>query len=214
VSLEALLVGGLAVLIGTAFAFAGYPLFLILLPIWAFLYGLIVLGGAAAASLGGGFLGTTVAIGLGALLGVCMAVLAYAFWWAGVIILGATIGWLLGTGLLSIIGIDAGLLSVIVGFAFAAVLGVLFVMYRMPRVVVEAITAAAGAATAVGGALVILGIVSIDTFKEGPIAAVRNQGFVAAGIAVAIALVGFVAQMRLAKDTEVQIWRNTIGDSV
>ncbi len=211
-TIEGLLVGAAAVLIGTAFCVAGYPLFLILLPLWAFLHGLIDGGGATAQALGDGFLATGVGIGVGLFLGALFAVLAYAFWWAGVILLGATIGYMLGAGVLHAIGVGQGLLTFIVGLAVAAVFGVAFVVYRMPRVLVAAITAIAGAATAVGGALVALNIVSLDNFKDGPLAAVSEQGWVSAIAVIALAIAGFVIQLRLSKNTEVQIWRNAMGE--
>jgi hypothetical protein len=211
VTIEALLVGVLAVLIGTAFTLAGYPLFLVLLPIWAFLYGLIVLGGSAADSLGGGVLVDVFSFGLGAVVGVFLAILAYAFWWAGVILLGATIGWLIGTGLLGAIGFNPGLLTMIVGFAAAAVLGVLFVMFKMPKVVVIVITSIAGAATAVAGVLIALNQVPVDSLKNGPLGAIESQGWLSVLAVALLGAIGIVVQMQLARNTEVQIWRGTLG---
>ena len=211
-SIEAILVGAAAALIGTAFCFAGYPLFLILLPLWAFLYGLLGGGSAMAEALGGGFLATGVAIGVGIFIGAMFAVVAFAFWWAGVILLGATLGYMVGAGVLTAIGFHPGLTTLVVGFACAAVAGVLFVKYRMPRVVVSGLTAAAGAVTAVGGALVILNQVSIETFRAGPLAAITSQGLISAAAAIALAVAGFVIQLRVSRGTEVQIWRNTMGE--
>ena len=50
-SIEGILVGLLAIVIGAAWAFYGLKLFTILLPIWAFFFGLITGAGAAYASL-------------------------------------------------------------------------------------------------------------------------------------------------------------------
>jgi hypothetical protein len=45
-----------------------------------------------------------------------------------------------------------------------------------------------------------------------PLAAVSAQGWVSAILVVLLALAGFFIQLRLSKNTEVQIWRNAMGE--
>lgn len=212
-TLDVLFVGGAAILVGLAFCAAGYPLFLVLLPIWAFLTGFLGAAGATSTALGGGFLATTtgIAVGLGA--GVIFAVLAYAFWWAGVLLLGISLGYLLGAGLVDAIGIGPGVISFVVGAIGAVILGVAFFMLHMPRLLVIVATAVGGAAMAVGGALLLLNQVPLDDFATGPIRAISDGGPIAMISAVALAIVGIVAQLRLSAGTEVQIWRGAVAAS-
>src|SRR5688572_15511683 len=126
---EAFLVGLFAVAIGLAFAFYGFKLFLILLPIWGFFAGFLIgvelttslLGGADADA---GFLATTTGWVVGFILGLVFAVLSYLYYWVAVILLGGVLGYQLTLGVLEWLNINtdgliAFILALIVGAIFA-----------------------------------------------------------------------------------------------
>jgi hypothetical protein len=213
-TLEVFLVGGAAILIGLAFTAAGFPLFLGLLPIWAFLSGFIA-GASAIANLDmGPFLTGALGIGVGIFVGALVAVVALAFWWAGIIVLGISLGYALGAGVMDALGFGPGLITLVVSMTTAAILGVAFFVLRMPRVIVIVLTAIGGAAMTVAGAMLLLNQVELARFAAGPLAVIRTAGPVAIIAAIVLAVVGIIVQMRLAVNTEVRLWRDVTGESV
>jgi hypothetical protein len=210
-TLEMLLVGGAAAILGLAFCFAGYPLFLILLPLWGFLTGFIASAGGVSESLGGGFLATGTGVVVGVGVGILMAVLAYAFWWAAILILGLSVGYLLGAGLVEALGLGPGLLTFAVGAAGAAILAIVFFVIRLPRLAAIVVTAGGGAAMAVAGALVAFGAIPLDDFATGPVRVLSTAGPLAILAAVVLAVVGIGAQLQLSGRSDVVIWRGALG---
>jgi hypothetical protein len=214
-TLEVFLIGGAAVLIGLAFTAAGFPLFLGLLPIWAFLTGFLA-GASAVVNLdpGTSLISSAVGIGVGIFVGALVAVVSLAFWWAGIIVLGITLGYSLGAGVMDALGFGPGLITLVVSMTTAAIVGVAFFVLRMPRVFVIVLTAIGGAALTVAGAMLLLDQVELARFAAGPIGVLRTAGPVAIIAAIALAVVGIVIQMRLAVNTEVRLWRDATGESV
>src|SRR5215204_2217083 len=100
-TLEGLIVGLFAILIGAAFCFAGFKWFLILLPIWGFLAGFVFGSNLVFHIFGAdhGFFESALAIVVGLIAGVAFAVLSYLYYYFAVILLGASLGYLLGVGL-------------------------------------------------------------------------------------------------------------------
>ena len=213
-TLEVFLIGGAAILIGLAFTAAGFPLFLGLLPIFAFLTGFIAGSSAVVDAMGGTFLSGALGIGVGIFVGALVAVVSLAFWWAGIIVLGISLGYALGSGVMDALGFGPGLVTLVVSMTTAAVLGVAFFVLRMPRVIVIVLTAIGGAAMAVAGALILLNQVELVRLAAGPIGVVRSGGPVAIIAAIALAIVGIVVQMRLSVNTETRLWRDATGESV
>jgi hypothetical protein len=214
-TLEVFLIGGAAVLIGLAFTAAGFPLFLGLLPIWAFLTGFLA-GASAVVNLdpGTSLISSAVGIGVGIFVGALVAVVSLAFWWAGIIVLGITLGYSLGAGVMDALGFGPGLITLVVSMTTAAIVGVAFFVLRMPRVFVIVLTAIGGAALTVAGAMLLLDQVELARFAAGPIGVLRTAGPVAIIAAIALAVVGIIIQMRLAVNTEVRLWRDATGESV
>ena len=109
----------LSALLGLAFCFLGYRVFLVMLPIWGFFAGFWLGAEAVALLLGTGFLATVTGWVAGAALGLVGAVLSYVFYLAGVAIVAAGVGAALGAGLMSAIGFETGLLTTLAWLAVA-----------------------------------------------------------------------------------------------
>ena len=88
ITLEGLLIGALAIAVGLAFAFYGFRVFLILLPIWGFFAGFLLGANAMTAIFGDGFLIEVTSWVIGFLVGLLFAVLSYLYYWVAVILLG------------------------------------------------------------------------------------------------------------------------------
>ncbi len=115
------LIGALILLVGAAFCFAGYRFFRILITIWGFFAGFNLGAAGMTALFGQNFLGTTTGWVLGLVVGLVIAVLAYFFYYVAVVLLGASVGYSLGSGLIAAFGLNnPGFLSVTVGIVLAA----------------------------------------------------------------------------------------------
>ena len=110
-SIEGIIVGLLAIVIGAAWAAYGLKFFTILLPLWAFLFGLVA-GAQWGQDVFGqsGIFTTVLSWGIGLVFGLFLAVISYFWYYAAVVIMGGALGYALGVGLLSWLGIGSGIL--------------------------------------------------------------------------------------------------------
>jgi hypothetical protein len=201
VTLEGIVIGLFAVLVGIAFCFAGYKYFLILLPIWGFLVG-FTFGSNLIYHLtndpNNGFFVSALAILIGLVTGIVFALLSYLYYYFAVILLGAGLGYMLGVGLMDLINLD-GFLAFIVGIIVAAVFAFGFIVLAMPAVLAIWGTAIGGAIAIVGGAALALGRLPVSSLNSGGLGAALNDTefpwfWIIAGIVLAV--VGAFYQIR------------------
>lgn len=187
-----------AVLLGAAFLLAGYRFFLVMLPIWGFFGGLWLGAYSVTLIFGTGFLATTTGLVVGFVVGLIGAVLSYLFYMAGVVIIAASIGGSLGSGVMSALGLDPGLITAIVTIISALVAVGLTLLLNLQKYVLIALTAIAGAVLVVLAGMLIFGQVTIADLQAG-----RNfvqpifQGAWFWGlVGLVLAAVGIVIQIR------------------
>jgi hypothetical protein len=169
-TLEAILVGLVGVGIGAALCFAGLRLFMILLPVWGFVAGFVFGGNAITAIFGESFLSTALGIAGGVVVGLVVAVLSYLFYGGAVMILGGSLGYLLGIAVMDVLGLG-GLLGVLVAAVAAAVFAVGFLLLDMPMWLAVWGTAIGGATAVVGGVALALGRVPLSALDGGTLGA-------------------------------------------
>ena len=107
-SIEGILVGLLAIVIGAAWAFYGLKLFTILLPIWAFFFGLVTGAQWAADVFGQGFFSSVLSWGIGLVFGLVLAAISYFWYYAAIVILAGAVGYSLGIGFFEYFGFGTG----------------------------------------------------------------------------------------------------------
>jgi hypothetical protein len=185
--------GLLYVVVGAAFLFAGYRLFLILLPLWGFFAGFALGAEGASALFGNGFLATGVSVVTGVIFGLILALLAYLFYWAAVVIFGAAVGADLASGLMQAIGVHNGAVLWLAGFAGAVVVAAIVLVLNIPKLLLIVLAAFGGASALIGGILLWIGTVSTDDLGHGAInAEIRASWWwglvwlVLAGVGIAI----------------------------
>jgi Domain of unknown function (DUF4203) len=191
------LIGALVLLVGAAFCFVGYRFFRILIAIWGFFAGFNLGAGAMTALFHNAFLGTTTGIVLGLVIGVVFAALAYFFYYIAVVLLGASVGYSIGSGLMAAIGLNnPGFISVVVGVVLAVILAVLILALNLPKILIMVLTALGGAVAMVAGVLMLFGQIHVAGLQYGvAVAEVRASWFWSI-VVVALAIVGFLAQWR------------------
>lgn len=191
---QTVLVSLLMLTLGLAACFAGFRLFVILLPIWGFFAGFISTAQAIQQLFGGGFLATVSSWVIAFVIGVLFAVMAYFFYYAAVIVLAATVGYEIGVGLMAGFGVNAGFIQFIVGLGVALALSVAVIALNLPRVFIIALTALGGASMILTGILLAFGGVTLATLNFGLVGAFVRSSWFWFLVYVAIVVVGIVAQ--------------------
>jgi hypothetical protein len=209
ITIDGLLAGLFAVAIGLAFAFWGWRLFLILLPIWGFVFGFL-LGANAMSNLFGvdaGLFATVTGWVVGILIGLLFAVLSYLYYWVAIILLGGALGYQLTLGVFEWLNLNAeGWIAFISALIVGAIFAVGFFLLHMPAVIVIVATALLGAGAAVAGVVVGLGLIpAVDRnqiFDAGiyGVYAVDDLSVIWLIAAIVLAFAGAIYQARSAAD--------------
>lgn len=142
--------GLIGLLFGTALAFSGYRLFIFLLPVWGFFFGLALGAQSIQALFGDAFLATVTSWVVGFIVALIFAALSYAFYLFAVAILAGSLGYALAVGLLTAIGLDFGFLVWIIGIVAAVALAIVTLVFNIQKWVVIAATSILGSATIFG----------------------------------------------------------------
>ena len=176
-TLEGIIIGLLAIGIGLAWAFYGLKLFTILLPIWAFFFGLLV-GAQWGQDLFGqsGFFTTVLSWGLGLVVGIVLAAIAFFWYYAAITILAGAVGYALGVGVFEYFGFDPGVLIVVIGLIVGAVFAIGAFLLGVPVLLVMVLSAFSGAAAVVNGVLILLGQIKLETLDTGVFGSLLHQG--------------------------------------
>ncbi len=194
-SFLALACGGvIALMFGMALSFGGYRLFLILLPIWGFFFGLVFGAQTMQAIFGTGFLAEVTSWVVGFVVGGVFAILSYLFYAVAVAVIAGSVGYGLAVGLLGAIGLGMGVLVWLIAMAAAVVVIVVTFMFNLQKWVIVAATAILGAATIAG----TIGLLFNPhaAMLENPIQAVLKASPILALLAIVVAVAGIVVQAR------------------
>ncbi len=147
--------GLIGLLFGTALAFAGYRLFIFLLPLWGFFFGLALGAQTIQALFGDAFLATVTSWVVGFIVALIFAVLSYAFYLFAVAIIAGSLGYAVAVGLLTAIGLQMGFLVWLIGIVAAVALVIVTLVFNIQKWVVIAATAILGSATVFGTILLM-----------------------------------------------------------
>ena len=167
-SLESIVIGLLAIGIGLAWAFYGLKLFTILLPIWAFFFGLVA-GAQWGQDVFGqtGIFTTVLSWGIGLIFGLVLAAIAFFWYYAAIVILGGAVGYALGIGFFEWLNLGTGIIAVIIALIVGAIFAVGTFVLGVPVILVMVFSAFSGAAAVVNGVLILLGTIKLDTLDTG-----------------------------------------------
>jgi len=191
------LIGLLLLIVGAAFCFAGYRFFRILIAIWGFFAGFNLGASMMVALFGQNFLGTVTGWILGFVVAVVIALLAYFLYYVAIVVLGASVGYAIGSGLIGAIGLNnPGFLSVLVGVVLAVLLAILVLALNLPKLLIMIFTAIGGAATIVSGFLLLFGQIHTASLQFGFDAAAIRASWIWSLVVIVLAIVGFLVQWR------------------
>jgi hypothetical protein len=160
--MQASFAGLLTLVIGIVLCFGGHRFFRFLMVLVGFAGGFVLGGTGVAAITRTGFLdglgGWIAAIVVGLLLGG----LSIPFYGAAVAVLGGVVAYLAASGIMVYLGYGTGTLTQAVGIVAGAVAIVVVFLFKVHRLLVIAVTAAAGAGAILAGVLILLGRLSFD----------------------------------------------------
>jgi len=207
VSLEGIIVGVVAIAIGLAWAFYGFKLFVILLPIWAFLVGFAAGASWIQELFGDGFMATVTSWVGGLVIGVVLALLSYFWYYAAVVIVGGALAYTLVAGFLGSFGWD-GILAFAIGLVAAAIVAVITIVLAVPAWLVIILSGLGGAVAAVNGVLILLGRIQLADIDTGLGEGLLKDPIIATIGVAAITVAGVLYQMRDLAGTAASIERD------
>jgi hypothetical protein len=185
--------GLIGILFGLVLCFAGYRLFIVLLPIWGFVFGLALGVQSIQILFGVGFLATVTSWVVGLIVGAIFAVLSYLFYVVAVAIIAGSLGYGLAVGFMWLIGMDANWLMWIIGIVVAIIFAVVTIIFNLQKWVVIAATAVLGAGAMIE--TVVFLFVPAATLLENPVKATLDASPWLAVVFVVFAILGIIAQV-------------------
>lgn len=187
-----------ALLLGLAFCFVGYRLFLVFLPIWGFFAGFYLGAFGVSTFLGGGFLADITGFAIGVIAGLITGILSYLFYLIGVVIVAGVIGWIAGTGLMAALGFEPGMIVALVGLAIAIGLIIVTLIYNLQKFVIISLTSIFGSDLLVLSGLILFNQVSVEQLQTGSnlVQPILQSSWFAWLAWAALAIAGIVVQIR------------------
>lgn len=184
--------------IGVAFLFAGYRLFRLLIPIWGFIVGFNLADIVERGALHSQPLSTLTDWIIAIVVGLLFAALAYAYYYISVVVLGVSVGYVLGTTVATTLSpLATGTTVLIAGVAGAVLVAVLVIAFDLPKTLIVVLTALGGAAATVVGVMLAFGWLSLATLQAGIAGEMAQTALSSPSIrliTLVLALVGMAAQ--------------------
>ncbi len=202
-SLEGIVIGALGVLLGAAFCFGGFRLFLLLLPIWGLFAGFMFGWQATATLLNESLFASTIGLVVGIVCAILFALLSYFYWWGAVLVLAGTLGYWVTQWLLGVIGFSTdGFLITLISIAIGVVVAGAAFFVNAPKYVAIILTAFSGAAWLTVGIALIVGVIKPETLDGGALGAVYSEGWLWIVIWAVAAAAGIIAQLQMTARVE------------
>ncbi len=191
------IIGLFLLIVGAALCFLGYRQFRFLLPIWAFVAGFWIGEAIIAAIFPADAAWIIIGWLVGLVAGLGLAALAFVSHQAALIILGATFGWWIASGLLAWLEIEQGLVNSILIILAAVLFAGLTFLDSIRRYVVIAFTALVGAGGIASGLLFLVGDLTAETFRNSftTMAFIWQESGLIVALWVLLAIVGAVVQV-------------------
>ena len=193
--MEDIVVGVLAVAIGALFCFRGWLAMRLVIPIWGAFAGFLFGAGLVDAGSDDRFLRSLLAWIVGIAFALVFAALAYLIYEVSITIAMGAIGFALGTGLMTALGISWSWLVVLVGVALAIVLALAAIFADVPAMVLVILSAMGGAVTIVAGLMLLFGAVDTADFGSAAVTERLDDYWWWYALYVVLAIAGVAAQV-------------------
>lgn len=193
-------------LFGLALTFLGYRMFLVLLPIFGFFFGLAFGAQTIQAIFGDAFLSTVTSWVVGFFVGAAFAVLSYLFWVFAVAFIGGALGYTLVVGVWGLLGLNFGLIAWLIGLAVAVVFAIATIRFNLQKWVIIVATSVLGAGAVFATFLMMF--FPATRVMESPVRVALDQSPLLLVLFVVLAVAGIVVQYRANQNFELQTYNN------
>ena len=192
-----IVIGILAIVVGTIFCFRGFLAMRFVISIWGAFAGLNL--GAALVSVisGDSFLVTALGWIVGVLLALAFSVLAYLYYAVAVVFAMASVGFLLGASAMVAAGVTWNWVVVLVGVLIGIALAVLTLAVDLPAVLLVVLSVLGGAVAIVGGVMLLVGTLNTEDFNQAILMESVKAEWWWYAMYVALIIAGVVTQTRL-----------------
>jgi hypothetical protein len=143
----------IALVIGVAITFNGYRWFLILLPLFGFVWGFGLGVQTLQAIFGQAMFATVASWVVGLIVGVIFAVLSYFIYLFGVALFAGALGYGLALAIMSAIGFNLNFITWLIGIVAAVALAFVVLKYNVQKYVIIIGTSIIGAATIIASSI-------------------------------------------------------------
>lgn len=200
----------IALLFSAVVCFAGYRLFLVLLPIWGFFFGFAVGAQAVQALLGEAFFGTVTSWAVGFVVAVAFAVLSYIFYFVAVALIAGSLGYGVTVAIMGAIGFNFGFITWVLAVVVGVLLAIVTLRFNLAKWVIMIATALGGAALAIG--TLFVGIENVDLAKMAtdPIRTMLAGNWFMILIFLVMAVAGLFFQWRTSRIYTIEAYDNRI----
>jgi hypothetical protein len=200
----------IALFLGLVVTFAGYRLFLTLLPIWGFFFGFALGAQSLQLLFGVGFLATVTSWIVGFFVGALFAILSYLFFAAAVAIMAGSLGYALGAGFMGLIGVDWNWLVWLVGVIVAVVVIIVTFWFSLQKYAIVVATAVGGAGVIVGTLMFGYTGMTLAKFVDNPIRVALNDSPLWTIVFLVLVALGIVGQIYSTRAYEIEAYENRI----
>ena len=200
----------IALFLGLVVTFAGYRLFLTLLPIWGFFFGFALGAQSLQLLFGVGFLATVTSWVVGFFVGAIFAVLSYLFFAFAVAVMAGSLGYALGAGFMGLIGVDWNWLVWLVGIVVAVIVIIATFWFSLQKYAIIVATAVGGAGTIVGTLMFGYIGMTLAKFVENPIRFALNDSPLWTIVFLVLVVLGIAAQIYSTRSFEIEAYENRI----
>jgi hypothetical protein len=209
---ELLCMALIALFFGLVVAFAGYKLFLVLLPIWGFFAGFF-LGAQTIAFLfdDGKFLATATAVVVGFVVGAIFAILSYLFYIAAVALIGYWAGYAATVAIFGWIGMDPGFLIWLIGVVVGVVVAGVVLRFNLAKIAIIIITSVGGTGLVIYTLLAVFRGVAYVNLLENPVKFALDNSFWWLIFFLVMGILGIVGQIQANKDFEIESYNRMEG---
>lgn len=198
--------------VGLALLFMGYRFARVLLSVWGLIAGFMLGASFISDAMSSAFLGTLFGIVVGVVLGLLFAVLIYAYYYAAIVLLGASVGYWLGASFIGLFGIDPGFLSAVVGIVTGALFGLAAIVLNFPKVFLIAMTSYGGAMLIITAVMLVFDVIPNEYLSYSTVAATVSNSLFWWLSALALGTVGLGIQLAVEREVEIQQW-NMMADA-
>jgi hypothetical protein len=200
-----LCMGIIALGFGLVVIFFGYRLFLLLLPVWGFVFGFALGAQAIQVIFSEAFLATVTSWVVGFIVGAIFAVLSYLFYFLAVGIISFSLGYALTVSVLSWIGLDFGFLAWIIAVVIGVVVAVAVYALNLQKYAIIVATAAAGTGVIIYTLLALFGS-PVDILAANPVKTAIDDSVWWLLFFVIFAALGIVFQIQTTRAYEVETY--------